>query len=51
MSLKFNLDVRWQSQGVIYAIRPLNGSPGKLSPVGRTGADLIIPLVTKFGSH
>ena len=27
-SLKFNLDVRWQSQGVIYAVRPLNGSPG-----------------------
>ena len=27
MSLKFNLDVRWQSQGVIYAVRPLNGSP------------------------
>ena len=26
-SLKFNLDVRWQSQGVIYAVRPLNGSP------------------------
>ena len=26
-SLKFNLEVRWQSQGVIYAVRPLNGSP------------------------
>ena len=26
-------------------------SSRKLSPVGRTGADLIIPLVTKFGSH
>ena len=26
-SLKFNLDVRWQSQGVINVVRPLNGSP------------------------
>ena len=26
-SLKFNLDVRWQSLGVIYVVRPLNGSP------------------------
>ena len=27
MSLKFNLAVQWQSQGIIYVIRPLNGSP------------------------
>ena len=27
-SLKFNLDVRWQSQGVIYVVRQLNGSSG-----------------------
>ena len=27
-SLKFNLDVRWQSQGVIHVLRPLNGSSG-----------------------
>ena len=32
-SLKFNLDVRWQSQGVIYVVRPLNGSPGKANTV------------------
>ena len=34
-SLKFNLDVRWQSQGVIYVVRPLNGSPAVLPLVFR----------------
>ena len=29
----FNLDVRWQSHGVIYAVRPLNGSPVSLSTI------------------
>ena len=26
-SLKFNLAFPWQSQGIIYVVRPLNGSP------------------------
>ena len=27
MSLKFNLALRWQTQGILYVIHPLNGSP------------------------
>ena len=26
-SLKFNLALRWQTQGIIYVVHPLNGSP------------------------
>ena len=36
MSLKFNLDVRWQSQGVIYVVRPLNGSPVEMKDAGNS---------------
>ena len=35
-SLKFNLDVRWQSQGVIYVVRPLNGSPVEMKVAGNS---------------
>ena len=33
-SLKFNLAVRWQIQGVIYVVDPLKGSPEKLQKLG-----------------